>query len=419
MVFAVASHQGKSSTERITPMDALLGNIRWLKIFRILQSSYVYAPFFVFYLASLEFSPFEILLVTSLSAGTTAVLDVFTGYLADRYGRKLSLAFGAALAAIGYGMYGLASGFGLWVVLATIVASIGVSFATGADSALAYASLPEDSRQEAHRDFENWSHRYGALAEALASLIGAAQIALVFGLRGIMWDQAIIYTVMVPIALRLREPSTHERKSGASLQDLRQVLQGLRRNVHLRAVLFFTAVLANVTYLMVWLTPVYYTSVEVHGAHLSSSWFGVLWTAYLGSVWFFGRFFERFTKRWGTYGSLVILLGFGLGCYLVLGISASVWGLVAIFGLYFVRSMQVPLTTNLVARLSRRGEESTALSARRFGVWALYTPVAPLIGLVISRFGVSTGIMCAGLLWLVIGCWTLSVVWRTRPTHDN
>src|SRR5689334_17339325 len=94
----------------------MLPNLKWMLWFRGWQSGFIYAPFFVFFLSSLHFSTFQILVLTATNAGISAVLDVPTGYFADRFGRKLSLLIGSLVLALAYVCYGLVHQFG-WLAI--------------------------------------------------------------------------------------------------------------------------------------------------------------------------------------------------------------------------------------------------------------------------------------------------------------
>ena len=79
--------------------------------------------------------------------GTAVLAEVPTGAVADRLGRKASLALGVGCTAVAVLIFGLATSYE--VVLVSYVAwAIGIAFFSGADQALLFESLKALGRED-------------------------------------------------------------------------------------------------------------------------------------------------------------------------------------------------------------------------------------------------------------------------------
>jgi MFS family permease len=415
-----------------TPSNATIlmeHNLRWLTRFRVAQLSYVYMAFLVLWEVSLGFTPFQVLITTFVNTTSDALCQPFTGAFADRFGRKRSLVVGCIIGAGAFTLYGTIQGFGWHVLLATALAAVGFSFCYGADSALAYDSCMEAGRLGAYLDFENNSNAYGALAEGIMGIVGIGLVAWL-GLRAPIWLQVPIYLGMIALVWPLR--SAHLEKGSAtgtvSGTSLRHVLRSLPHRPHLLAQFTFAAAIGNLTFIMVWLTPSYFLLIHPFGWRPQPFWFGAVWGPYLFSVVYFKRYLTPFTRRFGRYGSLAALLVIGLIGYLGIGLTIWVGGLLAIFALYFVRTLQVPLMSQAANEQANSAERATVLSLQRFTHRLVYAATAPIIGWVASRHASASqpnphafldGIRLAGVIFLGLGTLSLIALYRTRPPDQT
>src|SRR5688572_26272139 len=111
-----------------------------------------------------------IMVLQSIFSATIVVFEFPSGYVADRVGYRASLLIGAAFWTIGWSVYGFGTTFAAMVV-AEVLLGIGLSFTSGADSALLYVSVAPDQRAS----YLHWEGRVRAAAqtsEAASSAIG-------------------------------------------------------------------------------------------------------------------------------------------------------------------------------------------------------------------------------------------------------
>ena len=179
------------------------GNVWRLFAVQALLMFILWVPIWVVFLQRKGLSLTQVGLLEGVAWTITAFLEVPTGTIADRWGRKESIAVGASL-------YGLAMflilaealspafllGYALW--------NSSTAFVSGADSALLYDSLKADGRAA---EAAKQSGRYAAINQAsqgIASLVGAAiatiDINLCFAICGFLGfaAAALVLTIHEP-----------------------------------------------------------------------------------------------------------------------------------------------------------------------------------------------------------------------------
>ncbi|MEX0786235.1 MAG: MFS transporter, partial [Dehalococcoidia bacterium] len=114
----------------------------------------------VLYLQDMRgFSLTQITLLEALFWGTAVFAEVPTGAIADRFGRKTSLALGAACVTVAVIAFALGTNY--WIVLVSYLAwAFGAAFMSGAEYALIYESLKAVGKES---EFQRVAGRLGAI----------------------------------------------------------------------------------------------------------------------------------------------------------------------------------------------------------------------------------------------------------------
>lgn len=185
-------------------------NIWKMYAFRFLISMHFFSavliPFFLDY-GNISFT--KIMLLQSWFAFWSFVLEIPTGTIADYFGRKTSLAFGAlftGLAAFTYIIYPNIYIF----LLAEFLFAMSLALMSGSDDALIYDSLKKIGKEhKSKKIFANISS-YQIAAIAVSAPIGSL-IAGHFGVRWAMGAVVIPSILALVIGLTLKEPKTKRK----------------------------------------------------------------------------------------------------------------------------------------------------------------------------------------------------------------
>ncbi len=178
----------------------------------------------------------QISLIESIMIFTIFLMEVPTGVLADRVGRKWSIFASTLLLMSGEVIFIFARSFE-WYIFIALLTGTGFAFASGAVEALVYDSLPEEGREEAMKRAMGRLGFYAQIAFVIAPIIGG----LIIGDAGVdKFIPAIALTaaallIGAVVCLTLREPAsyTSEKKPG-SMTLLRDGVRLLRHHQRLR-----------------------------------------------------------------------------------------------------------------------------------------------------------------------------------------
>ena len=211
-------------------LRGLEGNVPKMALLRLLcwsqLISAVFVPFFTQWGGLTYLAMF---LLESWFMLACFLLEVPTGTVADRFGRKVSVALGCLVLAGASLLFASAPSLVVFVLGETLFA-VALTLLSGADEALVYDSLKTLGR-------ESEATRVVARLEAfkLAGILGGAVLgslaAARYGLRAPMLLQSIPMLLGAGIALTLVEPPRGERAGGARRGYLELFSGGLR---HLR-----------------------------------------------------------------------------------------------------------------------------------------------------------------------------------------
>jgi len=321
------------------------------------------------------------------------LLEVPTGTVADRFGRKWSLVVGALFASAAFMMFGLVRSYPLFFV-ANFLCAVGEACTSGADQALLYDRLLVANRAD---DGRRVLARYQAFASAgimvgfaLGSLVASAGIlprprslALVFFLSGVVFLLAA-----VPLFF-LREPARTEKLKN----PLRESLDGMRTLLapgELRRLALNYATISATGFFMFW----FYQSLA-REANLPLAANGVLGAGLnlLGMLllWKVAALETRIGLRRLLLGCALLL---GL-CYLGLAVFRPAgFALPAAFVIVGMKLLRAPLLGDLMNQLIESRRRATILSGvsmlERAVVFLLY----PLVGLAADQ---SLSLAFAGL----------------------
>jgi MFS family permease len=140
----------------------------WFKF--IQQLIFWQATWFLYFESRL--SAAEAILLYVVADITTTVLEVPSGYMSDRLGRKLTLMLAAICGVGATVLLVLSEGFAQFA-LANALLGAAAAFASGTDSALLYESLKCENRASEVEAAELHAWRFGFTALAMSALVGA------------------------------------------------------------------------------------------------------------------------------------------------------------------------------------------------------------------------------------------------------
>ena len=339
----------------------------------------VSVPFFL-HRAGMNYT--QMFILEAIFALSLLLLEIPTGIVADRYGRKTSLFCGSILSAISFFIFGMFTGFPLYVV-AEIVCGLGLSLISGADRALLYDLLVKhnsaDQATSVFSRFDGWATAGRLVAFPLGSLLVSSgllpyktALGAVFVLSGI----AVLLGSM--IVLWVTEPTSgpYEKK-----QFLRAGVDGLKfifTQKRLRRFALNFASISSLTFFMFWF---YQSLLLQNGFSVSINGFVAAGFNLLAMILLFWG--QRINQKVGLKNALFLSsLIPGLLFLAIFFIDGAVIAFVAIFGVTVLKLYRKPILSALMNVEIEGHNRATVLSGvsmlERLGTMILY-PVAGIL----------------------------------------
>lgn len=147
--------------------------LRLFYLYRLLATSYLYGPIFMLFEQSRGLAFGERMALGAIYSGVIIAVQIPTGVVADRLGRRLSMIVGAMLmiasCGIAIGAHGMA-GF----IVAEVLAAVSMAACSGADSAYLYDLLAVRGRQADYAARESVASAWHLVGSAVAFAGGGA-----------------------------------------------------------------------------------------------------------------------------------------------------------------------------------------------------------------------------------------------------
>ncbi|WP_109563130.1 MFS transporter [Jannaschia seohaensis] len=199
-------------------------NLRLWPWYRFLRELIFWQAIWFLYIQA-ELSAAEAIAMYAIYDITTTLLEVPSGWLSDRWGRRPTLILSGAAALAAAVMQGAGGPF-WWFALAQLLLGAHAAFASGTDSALLYESLAAEGREAEIERHELIGWRAGFAGLALSALVGGALARM--DLSWAYWASALAFAGLTLITLLLREPPRAARLPEAA-PPLAQIAKALRQ----------------------------------------------------------------------------------------------------------------------------------------------------------------------------------------------
>lgn len=381
-------------------------NIKKFYWFSFLSEWVFWVPVIVLFWQANGLSLTEIMILQSLFAISIVLLEVPTGVVADKVGRKQSLVWGSLFMVIGFTTYFLGHSFWQFVG-AEFILAIGGSFISGANSAFVYDSLKQTKEEKNFKKVWGNAKSLGYLAAAITSILGG--FIAIYSLR-LTWVPSILgMIILFFVALSFREPRHYKRvaQSKSYLRHTRESFKEVFANKNLFFLLLFYSILTVVARVSLWFYQPYMSQ-----SGLPIAYFGVIWASFnVFAIWgssSANKLENKLGERWSLWFMII-------GMFLSL-VFMSYWfalfGVVFIFLQQFIRGFSSPVLQDYTHKHLSSEKRATLLSIQNMAASLMFAILAPLYGFFADRYSLSAALLIVAISSFM--AFSLLMIWNKK-----
>lgn len=358
-------------------------------------------PIMLLFYESNSMGTYELFVLKAIYSVAVVAMEIPSGWMADVWGRKKTLILGSFMGSLGFLAYSLSQGFWGFVV-AEIILGIGLSFISGADSALLYDSLKADGKTDKYTREEGRITSAGNFAEAIAGVVSAILVYLslqtsFITLRTQFYLQFIVASMAIPAALTLLEPTLEANRHVHSIKKMvYNIRTTFSANQNLRIAILLSAVTGCATLTFAWMVQPFFIAIGLPDELFPIFWTGLNLSVGISSV-FAHKVEDILGRRWSVF-FVIALLAAG---YVLAGISINYFGFAFLFLFYLVRGVATPIFKNYINQYTPSEVRATMLSVRNFIIRVAFAGIGPLLGWITDNISLDKAFLLAGIIYLV------------------
>ena len=408
-------------------------NLRVYYLFEATSGFLIWMPIWMIYMIDGRgMSLTQVATMESVFWITVVLMEVPTGAVADRWGRRVSLCLGSCGFVIASVAFAFADNYVGLTISYTIMA-VAMTLHSGAGQALLFDTLRCLGRTH---EYERHVGRAEALSFATlvaAMLLGGPLTALLGFVNTILLGAATMGGACAA-ALLLREPPRRESEFGAELGAdepaaagregvVRNMLAGWltiwRRKTLLAIIAFATLMIVLFEVPDFFLQPFVRTQgIDPRDAVDSGLAYSALLIPPIVGLMIGSLLASAVVRRLGERRALPLLLAAGVGLFVPTVIWDSLWVIGAIGLLAVLHGMTRPIATGYINRRIRSEQRATVLSMYELSTALLMAGCVTTMGSVVDNFGFQWAFaLCIALL--AVGGGLLAAAWRRAHAREQ
>ncbi|AWX57684.1 MFS transporter [Brevibacillus brevis] len=379
-----------------------------------LANTTMFTTYALYYIVTLGFNPFELLLIGTVLELSVLVFEGITGVVADTYSRRRSVIIGMFLLGIGFAMQGIVPALDAWVPLISVfglvlfsqvISGLGYTFISGADTAWIVDEVGEEKIGTIFMKAKRYSLMGNLLGIVLSVALATLAPHLPYLIGGLMYLGLGVFLILF-----MKETGFVPRERGAShVQEMIQTWASgakvIRSQPILMLILFVTLFTgaASEGYDRLWEA---HLIAEIGFPELAAismpMWFGII--AALASL--LGLIVVGIVeKRLDVNNERVVLVGMfmltGLKIAAMIAFAFSPsfsWALVALLLIGVIQSLSSPLYDTWLNLNIESSVRATVLSMMGQSNALGQTAGGPAVGWIGTRFSIRASLVAAAIL---------------------
>ncbi|MDP4039995.1 MAG: MFS transporter [Candidatus Pacearchaeota archaeon] len=376
-------------------------NLPKFLIIRAFQdASLLWIPIIYLFYNSIGLNLAQIGIIASVSFFTTFLLEVPTGVMADKIGRKKTLVIGGILTILFSLTLIFANSF-YEVFLASLFLGSAIAINSGADTAIIYDSLKQLKKENQFKEFLGKHQGIGLFSGATALLFLGLSSKINF--KPVFIIVTFLATISTLIILTLKEPKVHSKKLGTSLNHFIESTKEILSKKILFIIFSYTIIVVAIINGFFRFHQIYANQVGIKIASISLVYSAMFFIAGISS--FNIKRLERFL---GLKLSLILIpITLGLS-YILMGTFFTPLSILFVFLESIIAGISLITLEDLQNKLISSEKRATILSVSSFFQSAFKGIFILIIGVLAQAKSLRPTYIILGLFIIILGTYLAS-----------
>lgn len=353
-------------------------NIAVYSGFRFFISMLIIGPILVPFMLFKGLSYSQIMLLQSISAIAVFLFEIPTGAVADKLSRRLSLMLSGIFAVTGLLFYIVFDSFLLFAV-AEIMFGIGMTFSSGADSAILYESLDRLNRTREYQKIEGHSASLIFIGQAVGSVISSFLYTRNPYLP--FWISVINLLIAASLSLGFFDPSREKSEHTYILHVITSCTIAIKTPRIFWTVLF-AAFMGFITRVSYWLYQPFFQQVNIEVKWFGLIFFGFNMVAAFSSKMLVRRYYDHRPRHVMLWLAGLMVISFALPALIVMP-----WVIVVLALQQIVRGLYRPTLRFYINHQIKDAYRATVISLVSLSASLGFALLSPLVGMLLDDCG--------------------------------
>jgi MFS family permease len=371
-------------------------NITKIYYFDFFISFIFVGPIIVLFIESRGISFKDIMILQSIFAIAIFALEVPTGIIGDRLGRKKTITIASFILVVSHICYVLSDSF-IEFLFAEILFAFAFAMFSGTIEAFIYDTLLELNKEDEFKKILGKKNFIGYISSGLGAIMGGllAKISLDF----VFYANTLTLIVAPFIALSLTEPNYKKSTQKRAYKEIIDISKKIFFNgSNLKWIVVFSAIVYAFNQSVFW---TYQPYLKLCGVDLV--YFGIIFASFQVVAAYSSKYAHNIEAKIGTFGSLILIVVMVGVSEILMGSFIYLFSFILIYAQQFARGFKAVIISDIINKEANSTYRATILSLVGFVSKLFVSIVMLIVGYIQDLYSIRVVLVLLGVLVLVFG----------------